>query len=198
MSLPLLTNIDAVQTTIEVGSAITDSPNGGTLVIESELITYKSADSSRFYGCVRGDMGSTAVAHVKDIGVTYTPFPSGLLRSAQVIDYKFLKQATDISTYQTLLTVPTSGLYRINVYRVVTADATGTDAPGDVIVGWTDESGPQALAFGAGISSTAGSFSGLSMVVSAVSGTPIKFYTNGTFGPWATLLTNIYITAEAL
>lgn len=70
MSLPLLTNISSSATEIEVGSAITNVSGGGIIQIESEFVGFSSADSSRFYGCTRGVAGSTAVAHIKDKGVT--------------------------------------------------------------------------------------------------------------------------------
>jgi hypothetical protein len=108
--------------------------------------------------------------------------------------YETIGVTTDISDYTTIYTVPTTGLYQISTYAVAVA---GSDTPGNLIINWTDETGPQALAFLA-LPTTAGTFSSFTTAVHAMVGTVIKFYTGGTAGPWATLVEDIYITVAQL
>jgi hypothetical protein len=56
-------------TTIVVGST-TNFPAAGTILIDSELITYTSKTSTDFVGCVRGAKGTTAVSHLNNAIVT--------------------------------------------------------------------------------------------------------------------------------
>jgi len=55
-------SIDNSQTTITVDST-TNFPASGTILIDSELITYVSKNSTQFLTCVRGTNGTTAASH---------------------------------------------------------------------------------------------------------------------------------------
>jgi len=54
--------IDAAVTTIPVASTV-DYPSSGTLLLESEAITYTGKDSTNFLGCSRGALGTTPASH---------------------------------------------------------------------------------------------------------------------------------------
>lgn len=61
-SVPLLNNIDASQTTIQLYPH-TLFANGGVVLIESEKIKYTSCTDTQLLGCTRGYAGTTAAVH---------------------------------------------------------------------------------------------------------------------------------------
>lgn len=68
----LTTNINATDTTITLVDGAS-YPASGTVVIDSERITYSSIDGSSLLGCVRGVEGTTAATHL-----AYTPVYYGV------------------------------------------------------------------------------------------------------------------------
>ena len=62
-------DLDASETTITLTSA-TDFPTAGTILIDSELITYTGKSSNDLTGCTRGASGSTAATHSNGATVT--------------------------------------------------------------------------------------------------------------------------------
>ena len=206
MSLPLLDNIGAADTTISVGSAITDSPDGGVLTIESEIINYQSADSSRFYGCVRGAQGTTAATHAKDKGVTYTPKSSVTNPIIGKGQLSFQNISADLGTTSptpetTIFTPEKSGMYLVSFYGLVTADIGGSDSVPNIYVSWTDERGGQTIftpPFGGTFDPTyTDGPNSATFPIYAVAGTPIWFRATG--GVYATSLRlSFYFTVTKL
>jgi hypothetical protein len=138
------------------------------LSTDGKITVVESIDSSLLFG------GFQEVARFSDIGVS-----------------------TDVPV-TVLFTPTTTGLYQINGYAVCTASATGTDTSGQILVGWTDESGFNQWYFAPTALDTATLIAAGTNTVHAVAGNPIRFYTNGTHGPWATLRLNIYFTVTQL
>ena len=62
-------DLDASETTITLTSA-SDFPTAGTILIDSELITYTGKSSNDLTGCTRGASGSTAATHSNGATVT--------------------------------------------------------------------------------------------------------------------------------
>ena len=61
--------LSASDTTITLTSAA-DFPAAGTILIESELITYTGKSTNNLTGCVRGALGTTAATHADGTAVT--------------------------------------------------------------------------------------------------------------------------------
>lgn len=78
----LTTAMDTVQTTLTVsdasGYAQPEQNKAGTLLIETEQVSYNARDGRTFYGCVRGVAGTTAATHAIGVTVTEVPFQTTL------------------------------------------------------------------------------------------------------------------------
>tara|TARA_E500000318_G_scaffold4489_1_gene4686 strand:- start:1601 stop:2122 length:522 start_codon:yes stop_codon:yes gene_type:complete len=61
--------IDATETEIDLTSAAS-FPTSGTILIESEVITYTGKSTNTLTGCVRGANGTTAATHANTTPVT--------------------------------------------------------------------------------------------------------------------------------
>lgn len=185
MSFPLLQNILSTDTTIAVGSPITDAPRGGSITIENEVITFQSADSNRFYGCVRGAQGTTAVAHVKNKGVTVTITPSVTdpLSGKGVLMFKNvsadLGSVGAVTGPTTILVAPVSGLYMLSFYGITTVN--GSEAIPNLYLAWTDEVGIEKNFTFAGNLDPVHSDQAnqLTIPIYAMAGTPIWMATSG-------------------
>lgn len=174
-------------------------PENPVVLAPSATLDLLSVVSAETLHAMQGQLASlvadgsiTSVATINSSLLWPATTPSVIAR------YSDIGVTTDISVYTTVVTVPTTGIYQISAYRVATASATGTDTSGNLIIGWTDETGTQALQFDSDSAATAGTFGGLTMAVHAIGGTVVKFYTSGTSGPWATLVEDIFITVVAL
>ena len=66
---PVNEDLDDSETTITLTSG-TSFPSAGTILIESELITYTGKSTHDLTGCIRGALGTTAVAHSNGTTVT--------------------------------------------------------------------------------------------------------------------------------
>lgn len=196
MSLPLLFNIGSADTQIEVGSPITDAPRGGVLTIENEIITFQSADSSRFYGCTRGVQGTTAVSHLKDKGVTFrvNPSPTVPVSGEGVLIFKNV--SADLGSVgaatpaTTIFTPVTSGIYLLSFYGITTVN--GSETAPNLYLAWTDEGGIQKYFYYAGNLDPVHSDGAnqVTIPVYAVAGQPIWMATSA--GGYVTTRWNFY------
>jgi len=73
MSRQLDSAITSSETRIKVSPTFSQSdfPENGIVQIETELVRYESTSDSEFIQCTRGYLGTTAVAHAKDITVSF-------------------------------------------------------------------------------------------------------------------------------
>ena len=93
----LASDIDATQTTINLLDG-NSYPTSGTLVIESEQITYTSRTNNSFTGCTRGANGTTAATHLAYTAATNL-IPNCILNHEIGYDDSSLSTAAAIPAY---------------------------------------------------------------------------------------------------
>ena len=100
--------INSSVTTITVNST-----NGfgatGTLLIDSELITYSGKNSTQFTGCVRGVEGSLAASHLNDAVVYDATLFTGWGQSASTTQYNQIRLWSEANFGEYLLFNPSGG-----------------------------------------------------------------------------------------
>jgi hypothetical protein len=100
--------INDLVTTITVNSTSGFSASG-TLLIDSELITYSGKNSTQFTGCVRGTNGTTAASHLNGTVVYDATLFTGWGQSASTTQYNQLRLWSEANFGEYLLLNPSGG-----------------------------------------------------------------------------------------
>lgn len=96
----LSADITASDFTITVDSTASFS-NSGVITIDSEQIAYTSKDATHFFGCTRGQNGTTADAHLDNTAVRQSLY-HGLVRDASDGKFKLFENRSGYSPTQTV------------------------------------------------------------------------------------------------